>query len=364
MSHKENNKEITMNEQMRNFMVKSMYGFQTILCYGLGKRLGIFDYLNRKANSEINQVKLSSISFTVEDLSENLKLGADYLEAWLHMSIVCGLFEIDDSYKRCAKTAPYVFELLINSDSMFYIGDILGNFYNMAQGQDLMIEGFKKGTTIRFSDVAGDMYKEGQKASARFGTLVERLFAKCCKEDKRKLSRGAKVLEVGCGYGFNLANWAKKYKKTYFTGIDIDPNGIAHAKKLVDEYNWDDRVKVVEIPIEKFVKSTDTKFDVIILNMVLHEMEPDESYRIEALNNLYHLLKDEGLLIIGDTIVPDTFDITADFQLYDIMHKWFEVSFGSRFYDEITFQQLINSTPFTRTELIREGGIHFWAIRK
>jgi len=364
MSQEKNNSEITMNEQLRNFMVKSMYGFQTILCYGLGKRLGIFDYLNQKAHSEISEGKISSISFTVEDLSENLKLGADYLEAWLHMSIVCGIFEIDKSCKRCAKTAPHVFELLVDSDSMFYLGDFIANFYNMAQGQDLLIEGFKTGTTIRFSEVTGDMYKEGQKASARFGTLVERLFAKYCKEDKRKLSRGAKALEVGCGYGFNLENWAKKYKKAYFTGIDIDPEGIAHAKKLMGKYNWGDRVKILEIPIEKFAKSTETKFDVIMLNMVLHEMDPDESYRIEAINNLYPLLKDEGLLIIGDTLVPDTFDITADPQLYDIMHKWFEVSFGSRFYDESTFQELINSTPFKRTELIREGGSYFWAIRK
>ena len=48
MSQTNTNPEITLREQTKKFAIKSMYGFQTILAYGLGRTLGIFDYLYEK----------------------------------------------------------------------------------------------------------------------------------------------------------------------------------------------------------------------------------------------------------------------------------------------------------------------------
>ena len=49
MSQDQNNKEITIRDQMKKFLIKGFYGFNTILAIGLGRRLGIFDYLDEKA---------------------------------------------------------------------------------------------------------------------------------------------------------------------------------------------------------------------------------------------------------------------------------------------------------------------------
>ena len=363
MSQEQSKTEITMAEQTKKFFVKSMYGFQTILTYGLGQRLGIFEYLYEKGKK--SEEKLTFISFSLEELSENLDLDLRYLDAWLHLSIACGIFEIDGSCERSAKTAPYVYDLLINRDNMFFVGQTITGFYSAAINVDLFIEGAKTGQIGNILDTPAEVYKGGQLMSARFGSIVERLFAKNCKEDRKKiLKEDAKIIEIGCGYGFNLEVWMKKYKKPKFVGIDIDPNGIEHAKQLIEKNNWSDRVELYHIPLKDYVAETDAKYDIAILNMVMHEMDPDDKYRLSVLENIYALLKDDGLLIVGDTMIPDTFNPNTRIQLYDVMHKMLEVGFGSKFYNEQSFKEFVDSSSFKQAELIRERSDYFWAIRK
>ena len=367
MSQDQENSEITINDQMKKFLIKGMYGYQTVLCYGLGGRLGIFDYLNEKAKSGKSEGKLSSISFTLGELSENLNLDLKYLDAWFHMSLECGMFEIEDQDKKIAKTAPHIYDLLIDKEGMFYIGAFLIVFHEISLYQDKLLDNFKTGkieNILDFTLITHEDYKLGQQSSARMGVLTERLFAKYCKDDRKKLlSSDAKILEVGCGYGFNLEIWAKKYRKPKFFGIDIDPNGVAFAKELVKRNNWSDRIEIHNIPLEDYV-TTELKFDMIILNEVLHEMDPDENYRRSVLENIYSLLKDDGILIVGESMIPDTFTPTEEFQLFNVMHKWFEVSVGSKFYNEQDFRELIDSSPFGHAELIKQRGEYFWAVRK
>jgi len=63
-------------------------------------------------------------------------------------------------------------------------------------------------------------------------------------------------------------------------------------------------------------------------------------------------------------MIPDTFTPTEEFQLFNVMHKWFEVSFESKFYNEQTFRELIDSSPFGHAELIKQRGEYFWVVRK
>jgi len=364
MAKENNHLEIPMREQLKKFAIKSMIGFQTVIVFGMGKQLGIFEYLYEKATSEKQEKEIKFLSFTIEELSKNLKLDMKYLDAWLHMALECGIFELDVSNERTVKTAPHVYDILINHQSMFYVGGTMDSFYRISLYNDILINGFKTGENVKVFDMPVEVNKGSQQASEKFGSLIERLFAKSCKEDRKKLLHGAKVLEVGCGYGNNLKTWAKNYPKANFIGIDIDPYGVNEAQKLIDKQNWNDRIKVKEISIEKFVDITDRRFDLIILNQVLHEMDPDENYRIATLNNIYTLLKNDGLLIIGESMIPDTFTVKNESLLFEVMHKWLEVGFESRFYDENSFRIFIQSTKFKNPELLKDRGTYFWAIRK
>ncbi|MFX0144490.1 MAG: class I SAM-dependent methyltransferase [Candidatus Hodarchaeota archaeon] len=363
----EKEKEVSVKDQMKKFLIKGFYGFNTILTFGLGRRLGIFDYLYEKSKSSAEKTQISSIIFTIEELSEKLNLDLNYLDAWVHLGLECGLFEISDSNKREIKTAPHVYSLLIDRNHMFYVGDTIGAFYYLAPFQDLIIEAFKKEKSYSTAEVyekfPEEAIKDSQRMSARVGSLIERLFSRNFKDFCKTLRSESSILSVGCGYGYNLTVWANKYKKAKFVGLDIDSKGIKSAQSLIQVNNWSDRVEIIETPIDEYAKKTDKKFDLILLNQVLHEMDRDKNYRLKVFHDLYSLLKEDGILLIGESMIYDTFESPQEFQLFDVMHKFFEASFAG-FYDEKSFKEFINATPFKNSEFIKEKGTYFWVVRK
>ena len=61
----QDNIEVSMKDQMKKFLIKSLYGFLTVLMFGLGRRTGILDYLLEKAKKQSNTDTISSITFTI-----------------------------------------------------------------------------------------------------------------------------------------------------------------------------------------------------------------------------------------------------------------------------------------------------------
>jgi SAM-dependent methyltransferase len=358
-----NKPEITINNQIKKFAINGLYGFNTILLIGMGRRLGIFDYLYKKVNSSQSSNKKIEVTFTAIELSEKLDLDYKYLDGWLHLALECGILEIANFENKILKTAPFVFDLLIDRNNEFYIGGTLGAFYYMAPAQDILIENFKTGKIWSIYDLPGDVRKDLQERGARFGILAERLFSKKYKTFCKCIEEQGTILEVGCGYGFNLKTWAKKYKEARFVGIDIDPIGLTYARKLIDINNWNHRIEIFEATIEEFTCSFKEKFDLIILNQVLHEMNTDENYRKDVFRSLYSLLNDDGILLIGESMIPDTYAPKKKFQIFDITHKFTEVK-ASLFYNEKSFREFIDLTPFSKANFIKEGGDSIWVIKK
>ncbi|MFX1316104.1 MAG: class I SAM-dependent methyltransferase [Promethearchaeota archaeon] len=358
-----NESEISIRDQIKKFAINGLYGFNTIILIGMGRRLGIFNYLYEKAKQTTGSTKNTVVTFTPIELSEKLNLDLKYLDGWLHLALECGIIEIANSGKKILKTAPYVYDLLIDRKNDSYIGGTLGAFYYMAPAQDILIENFKAGKIWSLYNLPGDVMKDLQERGARFGTLVERLFAKKYEDFCKILLKQGIILEVGCGYGFNLETWAKKYKNARFVGIDIDPTGLVHAKELIERNNWNERIEIFETTIDEFAHSFKEKFDLIILNQVLHEMNTEESYRKNVFKYLYSLLKDDGILLVGESMIPDTFAPKKQFQLFNITHKFTEIG-ASLFYNEKSFKEFIDSTPFTKAEFIKEGGDSCWVVRK
>ena len=358
------NTEISIKDQIKRLVINNMYGFQTVILYGLGRRLEIFDYLYNKGKSLSDKDEVSIISFTPKELSEKLNLDEKYLDAWLHMALECSIFEIDDPVKKTLKTGPHIYDLLINQDHTFYIGNTISIFYYMAPYSELIYNNFKTGKIENIFDFPEEIIKDAHRIGARQANLTEQLFSKQYKEFKKRLQKDGIILDVGCGYGFSLEYWAKKYKKARFIAIDIDPKAVAFTKELVERNGWSNRIRIFNISIEDFAHTSDVKFDLILLNDTLHEMDPDEEYRRNALEDLYLLLKFDGILLVRESMISDMFTPKKEFQLFDIMHKWLEVVFGSRFYNEESFRKLINSTSFKSAEFVKKGGEYFWAVKK
>jgi len=95
------------------------------------------------------------------------------------------------------------------------------------------------------------------------------------------------ILELGCGHGEVLE---KLYSpESSITGIDINPNSIAIAKK---RFSNRDNVKILEGDIRKLAYADET-FDLIVCSEVIEHI-PNP---IEVLAEIRRLLKKDGIFV-------------------------------------------------------------------
>lgn len=364
MGEIESNKVVTLKDQLKKFVIKGLLGFHCVVTFSMGRKLGIFDYLAQKAKESAGTEKITTVSFSVDEIVTALHLNATYLDAWIHMGIACGLFEVDPTHPKTVRTEPFVYDLLVDRDGDFYAGNTLALFNMIGPYEPEILKKFQTGDTFTWEDLDPDAVREGHMTSATLGRNVADLFSRKFRDYTRKLRQGGNILEVGCGYGFNLGNWVKRYKNAHVVGIDPDPKALASAKDLAVRNLWSDRAEFLNTTTSEYLKTNHGTFDIVVLNMVLHEMNPDETYRRSVITDLYSLVKDDGVVVLADSIIPDTFALNQERQIFEIMHKWLEVGFGSRFYDEVGFKALLASSPFKNTEMVKEGNTVFWALKK
>ncbi|HME55281.1 MAG TPA: class I SAM-dependent methyltransferase [Candidatus Lokiarchaeia archaeon] len=364
MGESEKNASVSLKDQVKKFVIKGLLGFQSVVVFNIGQKLGIFDYLSTTAKESSGGEAISLVSFTLDELTENLHLDANYLDGWIHMGLVCGLFELDESREKAVKTAPFVYDILVDKTSYFYAGNPLLLFSNIAPVASFILESFHTGQLRSWVDFPEDLFRQAAETSAADGKRMEQLFSSKFKFFAQILRQGGSILDVGCGYGIHISHWAKKYKNCRVVGIDPDPRAAKASQELFAQDQWDTRVTILNMTTAEFIQTNPEPFDLVIMNEVLHELNPDEEYRRSVLNDIYSLLKEAGLLVIHDSIIPDTFTPDQGKVVFEVMHKWLEVTFGSRFYDEAGFQALVASTFFQTAELVREGSVYFWALKK
>ncbi len=126
------------------------------------------------------------------------------------------------------------------------------------------------------------------------------------------------VLILGFGAG-SIAEIIASYKpKCAITGVEIDSKVIELGKK----YFGNEQLKNNEIicsSADVFVKNTDKKFDLIIIDAFIDMKVPDELETLEFLKNINKNLNKNGGVIFNKVIYTDEFEnqIPELYKLYE-----------------------------------------------
>jgi len=154
-----------------------------------------------------------------------------------------------------------------------------------------MNESIKESTKLVWGTTpAGWTYAEGHPKGTKefFQAVLKKRFTEECDwmSDVVQFERfnGKKVLEIGCGAGYDAYQFCKNGAQ--YTGIDITPDNPIIAKKHLSLFGFD--AKFLEMDVETL--SLDEKFDYVYSFGVLHHT-PDLK---KALKNIHHVLKKDG----------------------------------------------------------------------
>ena len=279
---------------------------------------------------------------TPSELALKLMLYEPYIKIWCQTAYH---FEILDSDERGGfRLQPFLDEILGlgMSLSQYPIRAEQPDESQISPEYEPPLTGF-----IRF----GRTVRTGKTPDASFGTYrgtfhLPTIFSSLIfpenKDIKDRLEQGIKFLDIGCGSGNLIIEFARIFKNSIFKGIDPDYYGIESAERVISDLGLEDRITVEDMSGEEM--NFHDEFELASLILTLHEVIPD--VRMEVLTRAYQALKPGGRLIVLDYPYPDQLeDFRNPVYNYGIIEQYFEAING-----------IVHLSGEQQDKLLREAG--------
>ena len=195
----------------------------------LGDRLGLFSAL------------ASGGPVTAGELAQRTGLAERYLREWLLAMAAAGYVtyagsDVDADGGRSAVSARYRLspeqaEAFTNPDSPGYVAGAFQNLTAVTRALDRLTEAFRTGEGIAWHEHHEDMF-EGTERFFRPGYLANLTssWIPSLTDAAKRLADGARVADVGCGFGASTIIMAQAYPNSAFEGFDYHQPSIEAAR--------------------------------------------------------------------------------------------------------------------------------------
>jgi SAM-dependent methyltransferase len=194
---------------------------------------------------------------------------------------------------------------LADENSSVYIHGAYQAIRSYFKDEDKFVEMFKTGKGLRWEEHHHDLHE----GSALFykpnyvGNLVSS-WIPTLEGVEDKLKRGAKVADIGCGYGISTILMAKAYPNSKFYGFDNHGPSIERAKDQVrkEEQKGGGRIGNVGFnAVSANDESIGNDYDLITFLDCLHDMADP----VGAMKSAKHSLKPDGTCMIIEPMAND-----------------------------------------------------------
>jgi len=247
--------------KVEEFMMKavgdmaSSLGAITIL---LGDRLGLYKAMAK-----------SGRPITSEELASQTNTAERYIREWLASQAAAGYITYNQADKKFF-LSPENAMVLANEDSPTYM---LGAYHivsSIFKDEDKLVDIFKTGKGLRWGEHHHDLFEGTAKFfKPNYMSNLVPSWIPSLDGMQEKLKQGAKVADIGCGYGVSTVIMAKEYPNSRFYGFDNHTESIEAARNLAQKEGVADRV---EFSIVSANESIGNDFDLVAFFDCLHDM--------------------------------------------------------------------------------------------
>ncbi len=260
----------------------------------LGRKLGLYR-------------ELKTDSLTSSELAARTDTTERYIREWLEQQVVTGILQVDDathgaSERRYHLASGYA-EVLTDRDSMWYFGPAAS--MTAAAGAQLpsLAEAFRSGGGVSWEQFGDDM-RIGQSEINRplfLHILAPEWLASHPVVDQLLSADGARVADIGAGFGWSAIGIAHHYPNALVTGIDVDEPSMLAARTNAADLGVDDRVTFVIGDVAE--ASEEDTYDVAIACECVHDM-PDP---VGVLTGVRRMVRPGGAVLVLDERTHDSF---------------------------------------------------------
>lgn len=210
-------------QELLSTMVSELGAAATGALIVVGDSLGLYKSLS--AQGPATSTELAARTGTAER----------YVREWLASQAASGYIGYEPHTQRFSMSAEQA-AVFANDDSPALM---TGGYYSIAsiyKGVETLVDRFRDGGGIHWGDHDGCLFCGVAKffrPSYKAGLVQEWLPA--LDGAVEKLERGARVADVGCGYGSSTIIMAQVFPRSEFVGYDFHPHSIAHAQAEADK---------------------------------------------------------------------------------------------------------------------------------
>ncbi len=277
-------------EELVRRMDAAVLGAFDIAATYLGVKLGL--YTSLATAGPATAAELASRTGT------NERLVREWLEQQGATAMLTATHE--DGEWRFALPAEHV-DVLLDPDAIDGIGGIpLSVISDLAQVPRL-VESFRTGVGIPYADYGPDQSR-GQAMGSRpvYRHEIKSWFAAIPDLADRLHEGSARILDIGCGFGWSSVCIARAFPGVRVDGVDLDPTSIEAAQALAVAEEVADQVT---FELRDAATLSGAGYDVATMFEMVHDL----ARPVEALRFAREALGPDGVVLVADEPVSDAF---------------------------------------------------------
>jgi SAM-dependent methyltransferase len=259
---------------------------------------------------------------TDAEVAAHAGIAPRYAHEWLEQQAVAGYLACDDpaqpaEERRYRLPASHA-EVLLDADSPYHAAPLAVTLAGVAGVLPRLLAAYRTGGGVPYAAYGQEM-RRGIAALNRPMFLHELastwLPAVPDLDQRLRSAPPARVLDLGCGLGASSIAIARAYPRARVLGVDLDQASIAEARAQAAQAGVADRVSFVVGDAAQ--TTSEGPFQLVTIFEALHDMGDP----IGALRAARPLLAADGVVLVADERVADTFTIPGD-PIERFMYGW------------------------------------------
>ena len=253
-----------------------------------GQKLGLYEKLSEHG------------PLTAHQLAEITSTSPRYILEWASNQAASGYIQYDPE-KSTFSLTPEQAVVFADEDSPFFMG---GGFYSIASifaDEPKITEAFKTGQGVSWGDHDSCLFCGVAKFfKPTYKANLLQSWIPSLNGVQEKLERGAKVADVGCGYGHSTMIMAEAFPNSQFYGFDFHAPSIEKAKALAAEKGLTN----VTFATAKAKDFSGEGYALVTFFDCLHDMGDPAG----ASQYVYSKLEEDGTWMITEPFAHDTLE--------------------------------------------------------
>ncbi len=237
---------------------------------------------------------------TVAELAATTSCDERYLQEWLNAQAVSGYCGYDPETGRYS-LSPAQAAVLADESSPAFVAGIMSLAAAVLKDEErLNRDAFRTGAGVGWHEHHADLFSGTERLfkPGYVANLVSTWIPALDGVDA-KLRAGARVADVGCGYGASTIVMAQAYPESTFVGFDYHAESIAAANKRAAEAGVADRVSFEVASAGDFPGSG---YDLVTVFDALHDMGDP----VGAATHIRQALTPDGTLLVVEPMAGET----------------------------------------------------------